>query len=400
MNTPLAILMRPKKISEIVGQQHLVGYNKAISNLVNNKKLFSMILYGEPGIGKTSIANAIINEFDFEHRFLNATINNKKDFDNIIIEARMYGNLVLVMDEIHRLNKDKQDLLLPHVESGLLTLIGLTTTNPYHSINKAILSRCHVFKLQPHTSDDIEDAIKNLINKNILENLTLSMDVIKYIIKVSAGDLRYVYNIIEFAYYSTNNDITIDYLTEMIPHMKFIHDKDADVYHHLISGFQKSIRGSDVDAALYYLARLLIVDDLEIIFRRLAIIVYEDIGLANSSLGPKVHSAIELCRMVGMPEGRLILANIVIEAALSPKSNSAHLAIDKAILDASNETVILPEHIKTNSPHYKYPHDYRNYYVKQQYLPDEIINHKYYEPKNNKYEQALYEFNKKIKEDK
>lgn len=391
MEELLAIKLRPNKISDIVGQQHLVGENKIIYNLVKNKKLFSMILYGNPGIGKTSIALAIVNELGLKHRVLNAVINNKKDFDVVIEEAKMYNGMVLVLDEIHRMNKDKQDLLLPYLESGLITLIGMTTSNPYHSINPAIRSRCQLFELLPLKEDDIIQALHKVKEKKILPNLIIEDDAIKYIARVSGNDLRSSYNLLEVSYYSTSDgNVTIDVLKNINGKAKIYFDKNEDGYYDVISAFQKSIRGSDVNASLHYLARLIEADNLDIILRRLAVIVYEDIGLANPMMGPKVMAAISSAQMLGLPEARIPLAEIVIELALSPKSNSAEMAIDLALNEIRSKDVgSVPKHLHNGNPDYLYPHNYKNDYVKQQYLPDNIKNSTYYYPKPNKNEVIL-----------
>ena len=391
MNELLSIKLRPKSLEDVIGQEHLVSKGKILYNLVKNKKLFSMILYGHPGIGKTSIALAIVNELDVRYRTLNAVINNKKDFDVVVEEAKMYNGIVLIMDEIHRLNKDKQDLLLPYLESGLITLIGMTTANPYHSINPAIRSRCQLFELHDLTYDNIIMALNKAITSGYLDGIKIDDSTIDYIAKVSGSDLRYAYNILEIAYYSANDgEVTLDLVKNINNKPNVIHDKNGDGYYDLLSAFQKSIRGSDVNAAVYYLARLLNGDDLEAVCRRLAVIVYEDIGLANSSMGPKVMAAIESALMLGLPEARISLAAVVIELALSPKSNSAEMAIDKAFADIqSGNTGNIPKHLINGNPDYKYPHNYKNSYVKQQYLPDKIKDSVYYYPKNNKNENVL-----------
>ena len=391
MNELLSIKLRPKSLEDIIGQEHLVSKGKILYNLVKNKKLFSMILYGHPGIGKTSIALAIVNELDVRYRTLNAVINNKKDFDVVVEEAKMYNGIVLIMDEIHRLNKDKQDLLLPYLESGLITLIGMTTANPYHSINPAIRSRCQLFELHDLTYDNIIVALNKAITSGYLDGIKIDDSTIDYIAKVSGSDLRYAYNILEIAYYSANDgEVTLDLVKNINNKPNVIHDKNGDGYYDLLSAFQKSIRGSDVNAAVYYLARLLNGDDLEAVCRRLAVIVYEDIGLANSSMGPKVMAAIESALMLGLPEARISLAAVVIELALSPKSNSAEMAIDKAFADIqTGNTGNIPKHLINGNPDYKYPHNYKNSYVKQQYLPDKIKDSVYYYPKNNKNENVL-----------
>ena len=397
---PLAITMRPKSIKDIIGQKHLIGDNKIISNLVTNKKLFSMILYGKPGIGKTSIATSIVNDLELRYRMLNATINNKKDFDVVIEEAKMYNGMVIIMDEIHRLNKDKQDLLLPYLENGLVTLIGMTTSNPYHAINPAIRSRCQIFELKELNTDDIIEGINKVVKKNILEDIIIDNATIRYIANISSGDLRFAYNLLEVSYYSTNDKIVnMDVVKKINNKPNLFHDKDGDGYYDVISAFQKSIRGSDVDAALHYLARLIEAEDLDIIFRRMSVIAYEDIGLANPMMGVKVDACINACERLGLPEARIPLAQTVIELALSPKSNSAYLALDSALNDINKgNTGNVPNHLKTNSKDYKYAHDYPNHIVKQQYLPDNLKDKRYYHPQNNKNEKTLKTINDSIKE--
>ncbi len=398
MEELLAIKMRPQKLSEVVGQKHLIGKGKILTNLVKNKRLFSMILYGKPGIGKTSIALAIINELGCKYRMLNAVINNKKDFDTVVEEAKMYNGLVLVMDEIHRLNKDKQDLLLPVLESGLITLIGMTTANPYHSINPAIRSRCQLFELKELDSDDIKEALKRAIKSEYLPGIKIDNEAIKYIVNISKNDLRFAYNLLEVAYYGTDSKhITVEVLTNISNKPNQYLDKNGDGYYDMLSALQKSIRGSDVHAALYYLAKLLLGGELESACRRLAVIAYEDISLANSSLCARVMPAIDSALMLGMPEARIPLANIVIELALSPKTNSAIMAIDKAMDAAENiDAGDVPSYLKSPYNGYLYPHNYPNDYVKQQYLPDRIKNIKFYQPKDNKYEAMLRDIMQKL----
>ena len=402
MDKPLAIKMAPKSLDEVIGQKHLIGKDKILTNLVKNKKVFSMILYGKPGIGKTSIANAIVHDLDVRYRFLNATINNKKDLDVVIEEAKMYDGLVLIMDEIHRLNKDKQDVLLPALESGLITLIGMTTSNPYHAINPAIRSRCQLFELKELEVSDIIVGLKKATKSPFLPNIEIDEDALTYIATLAGSDLRFAYNLLEVCYYAKDSKkITIDDIKKVNSKPVFFANKNGDNYYDMLSAFQKSIRGSDIDAALHYLARLIEIGDLESIFRRMSVIAYEDIGLADPSIGPKVMAAIEAARLVGLPEARIPLGTIVAEMALAPKSNSAHLALDKALADIEKGNVgSIPNHIKTNSPDYKYPHDFKNAFVKQQYLPDKLKNKKYYHPKNLGYEEKLkriYEYLENLK---
>ena len=390
MNEPLAIILRPTKTSEIIGQEHLIGKDKIITNLVKSKRLFSMILYGKPGIGKTSIAWAIVNELNLQYRMLNAVINNKKDFDIAIEEAKMFKGLVIIMDEIHRLNEDKQDLLLPYLENGLITLIGLTSSNPYHKINPAIRSRCQIFELKELGEEDIIKGLKKAIKT--LDDISIDTKTIKHIALLSSGDLRFAYNLLEIAYHSTSDHkITEEIIKQINSKPVFYHDKNEDGHYDVLSAFQKSSRGSDVNASLHYLARLLEAEDLDSIYRRMSVIAYEDIGLANPSMGPKVDACINACERLGLPEARIPLSVTIIELALSPKSNTAYMALDMALNDIRRgNSGNVPNHIKTSSNEYLYPHNYPNGYIKQQYLPDNIKNKKYYNPKTtSKYEESL-----------
>lgn len=400
MNTPLALKLRPKTIDDVIGQKHLVGENAPIRNFINNKRIFSMILYGNPGIGKTSIACAIAESINEKYRVLNATVNNKKDIEVVIEEAKMYDGIVLIMDEIHRLNKDKQDILLPHLESGLITLIGLTTSNPYHKINPAIRSRCQIFELKPLTLDEVIEGLNRAIKCEDLKGIKIKKDVIEYIAKLSSGDLRSAYNLLEICYYSTSDkNITMDVVTKINNKPALFADKDETGHYDLLSAFQKSIRGSDVNAALHYLARLLVIEDLDSIYRRMTVIAYEDIGLANPSMGPKVDACINACERVGMPEAMIPLSVTITEMALSPKSNSAYSALHDAIKDIeSGNNYPIPETIRIDSTIYKYPHDYKGSFVIQQYMPDNLINKIYYKPKlTSKYEQNLALIDQRIK---
>lgn len=409
--TPLAVRMRPNHISEIIGQEHLVGEGKIIKRMVDAKMIASMILFGPPGTGKTSMAYAIAKSLSLPIRKLNAVIDKKKDMEIVVEEAKMSGQIVLILDEVHRLDKAKQDFLLPHLEENLITLIGCTTANPYHSINPAIRSRCHLFELKPLTRDQIKQAIMNCLNdkENGYGNLKVKLDedALEHFTFSGNGDLRSVLNGIELAVSSTpkNDDgiihITIDIAEQCMQKKSFSHDKDGDAHYDVLSAFQKSIRGSDVNAALHYLARLIEAEDLESIARRLIVIAYEDIGLANPQAGARTLAAVEAAERVGFPEARIPLSVAVVELALSPKSNSAYKALDAALADVrSGKTGEIPLHLKDahyqgakklgRGVDYLYPHDYEGGWVAQQYLPDKIKNKVYYHPKDNsKFEKAM-----------
>ena len=393
----LANKIRPTKLNEVIGQEHLIGEDKILSNLINNKKMFSIILYGKPGIGKTTIANVIVNELNKPYRFLNATTSKVTDFNIVIEEAKMIGEMIVVIDEIHRMNKDKQDLLLPYIESGLVILIGLTTSNPYHKINPAIRSRCQIFELKELTNEDIIKGLNRAIT--YLEDIKIDEKSLKLIANLSGGDFRAALNLLETSYYSTKDkNITESVIKSINSKPILFADKNEDGHYDLLSAFQKSIRGSDPDAAIYYLARLIEIGDLDSIYRRMSVIAYEDIGLANPGMGPKVQAAISAAELVGLPEARIPLSVVVLELALSPKSNSAYLALDAALNDIrKNNTGNVPEHIRIHTTTYKYPHDYPKYWVKQQYLPDNIKDKKYYKPKRNNYENNLNKINEEMR---
>ncbi len=415
---PLAFRMRPKQISDIIGQQHLVGEGKILNRMVKARHLTSMILYGPPGIGKTSIATAIAGSTNTSFRTLNAVVNNKKDMEIVVEEAKMSGKIILILDEVHRLDKAKQDFLLPHLESGLVTLIGATTSNPYHAINPAIRSRCQIFELKPLTPEEIILTLKRAIfdteNGYGERKLTVHEDALTHISHSCGGDVRSALSALELAVLSTDPDedgsIIIDVQTveECIQKKNIVHDKNGDAHYDVLSAFQKSIRGSDVNAALHYLARLIEAGDLVSISRRLLIIAYEDIGLANPQAGGRALDAIIAAERVGFPEARIPLANVVVELCLSPKSNSAYKALDAALSDIQNgATGEVPDHLK--DAHYKgakalgrgidylYPHDFDNAWVKQQYLPNRIKHKKYYHPKlTGKFEQALAQVYEKL----
>lgn len=396
---PLAYLMRPKNFDDIVGQDHLVGKNGVIRKMLESKQLFSFILYGEPGCGKTTIALATCEQSKIKYFKFNASIDNKDMLKQIINETRFLNDAIIIVDEIHRMKKDIQDFLLPYVEDGTVTMIGLTTVNPYHSVNPAIRSRCHIYKLNQLTHMAMQQVLKRA-ETYIERPLKIDADAYDYIIRTSNLEIRTLINNFEIiAKTSTSEHITLDVAKLFIQKANVSIDANGDSYYDTLSGLQKSIRGSDVDASLHYLAKLLTSNDFESITRRLLAIAYEDIGLANPTIGPRVKAACDAAKELGNPEARLPLSVIVIEMALSPKSNSAYLAIAEAMEDIENgKSGTLPLHLKNqysfdpSQKSYLYPHDYPNAWVNQQYLPDSLKNRKYYHPKpSSKMEIGLME---------
>ncbi|MCG7332913.1 replication-associated recombination protein A [Salinicoccus roseus] len=416
---PLSYRMRPKTIDEILGQSHLVGENSIIRRMVKARRLSSMILYGPPGIGKTSIASAIAGSTNYKFRTLNAVTNTKKDMQAVAEEGKMSGSVILLLDEIHRLDKAKQDFLLPHLENGNIILIGATTSNPYHAINPAIRSRCQIFELELLDPDDVREALERAIgdaSRGLGDiSLEISDEAIDYLSHTSQGDVRSALNALELAALSTEKNsegvtvIGIEDAKACMQKSDLLYDKDGDQHYDVMSAFQKSIRGSDVDAALHYLARLVEAGDLVTIARRLLVISYEDIGLANPQLASRTLDAIVSAERLGFPEARIPLSQAVIELSLSPKSNSAIKSIDGALSDIrKKKTGAIPKHLKDshyksaeklgNGIGYKYPHNYPNHVVSQQYLPDPLKNAAYYQTSDvSKYEKQLADIYDKLK---
>ncbi|WP_125980187.1 replication-associated recombination protein A [Loigolactobacillus iwatensis] len=411
MQQPLAYRMRPKTIDEVVGQQQLVGPGKIIHRMVDAKMLSSMILYGPPGTGKTSIASAIAGSTHYAFRMLNAATDSKKDLQIVAEEAKMSGTVILLLDEIHRLDKTKQDFLLPHLENGRIILIGATTENPYISINPAIRSRTQIFEVKPLAPSDIKIAINRALtdSTNGLGEypVKLSEKALNLLGEATNGDLRSALNGLELAVKSTPKDqqgeinLTLPIIEECIQKKALANDKNGDAHYDVISALQKSIRGSDVNAALHYMGRLIEAGDLPSIMRRLLVIAYEDVGLGNPQACARTVNAITAAEKLGLPEARIPLADAVIDLCLSPKSNSGINAIDSALTDIRDgKAGEIPDHLKdahyqgaaklNHGVDYKFPHDYPNDWVKQQYLPNRLKHAQYYQPKaNGKYETAL-----------
>jgi len=414
---PLSYRMRPTNIDQVVGQDEIIGPHTALYKMIKNGHLPSILLYGPPGTGKTSLAFAIAGSTKKDFYAINATTAGKKDVESIIDESRLTRNAIIFVDEIHRFNRSQQDSLLKALEEGIFTLIGATTENPFHSVNNAIRSRCGQIKqLKPLSSSSIIVLLKNALRdeSNGLGKLNINIDEnLLRLIAQSTGDGRTALNILEDIVWASDKDneqkiiITEEVVKQCIQNKGFAHDKKGDIYYDLLSGFQKSIRGSDVDAALYYLARLLEGGDLVSIARRLLVIAYEDIGLANPELCSRVLPAIEAVERLGLPEGRIPLSVITVELCLSAKSNTAYKALDEAIQKVTKgKTYSIPPHLRDahyegavklgHGVEYKYPHDYPNSWVDQDYLPAELKNTKFYEPKEAGEEKRLSLIHKRL----
>lgn len=415
----LALRMRPQTIDQVIGQKHLVGPGKIIRRMVEANMLSSMILYGPPGIGKTSIASAIAGTTHFAFRTFNATTDTKKRLQEIGEEAKFSGGLVLMLDEIHRLDKPKQDFLLPLLENGNIIMIGATTENPFFSVTPAVRSRVQIFELEPLSNEDIKEAIQIALadkERGFDFEVKLDEDALNFITTATNGDLRSAFNSLELAVMSTSPDkkglrhITLDTVENSLQRSYITMDKDGDGHYDVLSALQKSIRGSDVDASLHYAARLIEGGDLPSLARRLTVIAYEDIGLANPEAQIHTVTAMEAAQRIGFPEARILIANVVIDLALSPKSNSAITAIDKAMADLRQSgNLPIPRHLRDghytgskelgNAEGYKYPHAYPEKWVNQQYLPDKLKSASYFDPnETGKYERALGTTLEKIKQ--
>ena len=424
--SPLASRLRPTKLEEVVGQQHIIGKDKLLYRAIKADKLQSVIFYGPPGPGKTTLAKVIAQTTSAEFMQINATSAGKKDMEAVIEKAKqlqgMYGKrTILFIDEIHRFNKGQQDYLLPFVEDGTVTLIGATTENPYFEVNGALISRSIIFELKPLEKEDI----KTLLHR-ALEDMEKGMgayravadeEALEFLADVSNGDARSALNAIELGILTTERSadglihITLDVASECIQKRVIKYDKNGDSHYDNISAFIKSMRGSDPDAAVYYLAKMLYAgEDVTFIARRIMICASEDVGNADPNALTVAVSAAQAVERLGMPEARIVLAQAVTYVASAPKSNAAYLAVDKALSvvresrTAPVPTYLCDAHYKGAGKlgrgiGYKYAHDYPNHYVEQQYLPDAYKDMTFYEPTENGYEQTIREYFKKIKQE-
>ena len=423
-NEPLAYRMAPRNLDEYVGQEHIIGKGKMLRRMIEADRLSSIILFGPPGTGKTAMARLIANSTSSKFARLNAVTAGVSDIKNVVADAlnpllSEGKKTVLFIDEIHRFNKLQQDALLPYVEDGTLVLIGATTENPFFEVNKALVSRSTVLQLQPLTDENISTILRNALTDkergygNI--NICIEESTLKHMAYISAGDARNALKALELAVMTTppDSDGTIviddDVVSDCMQKRQVLFDKDGENHYDNISAMIKSMRGSDPDAAVLYLARALAAgEDIEFLARRILICACEDVGLANPNAILVADAAYHACASVGMPEARIPLAEACIMVAASPKSNSAYLAIDKALEDARNEdTGSVPMHLR-NAPvtgmkdlgysvGYKYPHDFPGHITSQQYMPDKMVGTVYYEPTDIGYEKKIDEYLKYVK---
>lgn len=404
MLKPLAFRIRPTKIEDVIGQKDILGENGILTNSIKEKLPISFILFGVPGSGKTTIAECYANSLGVHSIKINAVSSNKSEIEACIKEAKMFHPTILIIDEVHRLNKDKQDILLPYIEDGTIYLIGATTANPYIAINKAIRSRCHLLEVKRLDENDIFSGLKRAIsNKDGFDNkLKVDDDSLKYIAKISNGDFRFALNfleILDLTYKNQNIDLEMTKSINKVPNLAM--DKDEDDHYNAVSALQKSIRGSDVDAAIYYLAKLCTVNDLESIARRLLVTAYEDVGLANPGACMRCKIAIDSALQVGLPEAVIPLSVTVIELALSPKSKAANNAISNAIELVNSRPLEVMDYLKYTPVNVqeedKYPYDRPDLWDKIQYLPELIKNYKFYFPEDKSaFEKALNDNYRKL----
>ncbi|MGN1181934.1 MAG: replication-associated recombination protein A [Faecalibacillus sp.] len=400
----LAYRMRPLSLHDILGQEHIIGQNGLFTKFVEKKHPMSLILYGPPGCGKTTLAMALAHDLDMPYRIFNASIGNKKEMDAIIEEAKLANGLFLIIDEVHRLNKMKQDNLLPYVENGLLIIAGCTTANPFHSINPAIRSRCQIVEVKSLTEKEIIKGLHLALTseKGLNHQYQCDEKVLKYIADLSSGDIRFAYNCLELCSIVCNdNKITIEDAKKAIVQANGQFDKDEDQYYDTLSGLQKSIRGSDPDGAMYYLAKLIEYDDIESLERRVLVCAYEDIGLANPNACMRTVMAFQAAKIVGFPEARIPIASAIIDLCLSPKSKSSENAIDNAIQSLKEKPLKAPSYLRLSpvglekDERYDYSRPELWEYI--QYLPKELSGKQFYIPwMTSQYEKALAENYRRI----
>ena len=421
--SPLASRLRPTTIDEIVGQQHIIGKDKLLYRAIKADKLGSLIFYGPPGTGKTTLAKVIANTTSAEFKQINATIAGKKDMEEVVAQAKnnmgMYGKkTILFVDEIHRFNKGQQDYLLPFVEDGTLILIGATTENPYFEVNSALISRSSVFELKSLEKEDIKAILKRAVYDEVKGmgsyGAEITEEALEFLADISGGDARNALNAIELGILTTQRGedgkihITVEVVEECIQKRVVRYDKNGDNHYDIISAFIKSLRGSDPDAAVYYLAKMLYAgEDIKFIARRLMISASEDVGNADPNALTVAVSASQAVERIGMPEARIILAQATTYIASAPKSNASYLAINEAMESVKTQKTTIPPHLQdahykgaANLGHgvgYKYAHDYPEHYVKQQYLPDEIVGSKFYRPTELGYEKGIKERLERLK---
>ncbi|MEG0592086.1 MAG: replication-associated recombination protein A [Coprobacillus sp.] len=399
MATTLAHRMRPNCLKDIIGQNHIVGENALFTQFVKKAHPMSTILYGPPGCGKTTLASALAKDLNIPYRVFNASTGNKKEMDIIIEEAKMSGELFVIIDEVHRLNKDKQDHLLPHIENGLLIIAGCTTANPYHSINPAIRSRCQIVEVKSLTEEEIVTGLKKALESEsgLNNEYTIEDDVLQKIAKLSSGDIRYAYNCLEIAsILSNDSQITLELINQSLSKANAQFDKDEDQYYDTLSGLQKSIRGSDPNGAMYYLAKLIEANDIESLERRVITTAYEDIGLANPGACMRAVVAFQAAKVIGFPEARIPLASAIIDLCLSPKSKSSEVAIDGALQSIATHPYKAPKYLRLTpvglEEDEKYDYSRPELWEYIQYLPEPIRNSQFYIPwMTSNYEKALAE---------
>ena len=415
--SPLASRLRPTTLEEVVGQQHIIGKDKLLYRAIKADKLSSVIFYGPPGTGKTTLAKVIANTTIAEFTQINATVAGKKDMEEVVNKAKqIYGmyqrKTILFVDEIHRFNKSQQDYLLPFVEDGTLILIGATTENPYFEVNSALISRSSIFELKPLSKEDVEMLIMRAVNDTRKGmgsyHAKIDEDALHFLADMSGGDARLALNAVELGILTTSRSddgwihLTLDVVSECIQKRVVRYDKTGDNHYDTISAFIKSMRGSDPDAAVYYLAKMLYAgEDIKFIARRIMICASEDVGNADPMALTVAVSAAQAAERIGMPEAQIILSQAVLYVATAPKSNSACNAISAAMDNVKRVKTTVPPHLQDahykgsqNLGHgvgYRYAHDYPKHYVEQQYLPDEIKGEVFYEPGDNGYEAKIKE---------